>query len=417
MQQETYYEDEIDLRELITTLLQGWKVILALTLIAAFVTFVLSQWVLPKQFQATAYVFIAEPKLHFAETGEISIRSNLPDMKSVVELAKSPALLKKVMDSPQVTALGDIERKSLEGMVEVNSIGEGQLRLQVTDTDPERAALLANIWAEAVTKKINSLYGLDAITQELDTQVSQVEADYIQAQEALEKELAKNQVAILQTQLDHAKEDLSCTLSRSSASERILEDIHILEENLANKTNPTLSLGDALALITLQQRTSASQICASETQNPQLQITNASLEISLADALNTLAQMRNSLQIQASLLEKEQTRQEAEITTLQRDLENAKYQLEKHEQTRDQLKDLYTALLQQKNQTTTTLLTSGNVATLSSPAMVPAKKSAPKSLLNTAFASIFGFTLGIFFVFARSWWLANKEGEKGLYDN
>ena len=413
MQQEPYYDDEIDLREIIQTLISGWKVILTLSLVAAVAAFGISKWVLPEVFQAASYVIITEPMVQFAEASEITINTNLPDINSVTELATGQALLEKVTTTPKIAVLWDAEKDSIKEMVEVTGVGNDRLRLQVSDTSPERAALLANIWAEEVAKQINLLYGVDAIAQTLEAQVIHAREDYAQAQAALEEAYSQSNLDNLEAQLGNTKSDLSCLLARQSAATRILEDLQVLEESIQTQTTGnSLSLGDALSLTTLQQRASASQICASETQSPQLQIGNdALIGIPLSDTFKTISQMRVALQMQGSFLKGEQARLEAEIPSLQRDLAEAAYQLDQRRQARDQAQELFTALEQQQGRITTILNTSGKVATVSAPAVIPDEKSSPKTMINSVLAGSLGLMLGIFWVFAAGWW-QNNEADK-----
>ena len=62
MQQEPYYDDEIDLREIIQTLLKGWKVILLLTLLAGAIAFGISKLETPV-YEASATVSIDQMAL------------------------------------------------------------------------------------------------------------------------------------------------------------------------------------------------------------------------------------------------------------------------------------------------------------------------------------------------------------------
>ena len=412
-EEQRYYDDEIDLRELVLTLWQGRWVIITLTLVAALTAFTISKWVLPEKYEAMAYVSITEPMLQFAETSDISINSSMPDMASVTELAANQALLEKVTASPEVVHLWDAEKDTLQNMVTAATVGKDQLRLDISDTSPERAALLANIWAEQVAEQINLLYGVDAVAQTLGSQVSQAKEDYAQTQSALEEELSQNKLDALNAQLGRIKGDLSCVLARGSAATRILEDLQVLEESLQKTGGTSLSLGDALSLTTLQQRASSSQICASGTQSPQLQIGNETLVgISLSDALETISQLRDALQIQQPLLAGEQARLEAEIPSLKSDFAKAEYQLEQRTRARYQSQELYTALLEQQSRIATILITSGKVAAVSAPAVVPDENSSPKTLMNTALAGILGLMLGVFWVFVAGWWQGSDTESK-----
>jgi len=418
---QTYNDVEIDLRKVVLTLWRGRWVIIALTLVAAVAAFALSKWVLPERYQAIAHVTITKPILVFqdaVDTGGITIGASLPDLVSVVELSTTQSLLEKVTASPEIANSWDDDTESLISMVEAFIVGWDQVRLQVSDKDPVRAADLTNAWAERVAEQINMLYGVDAIAQDLDAQVVHALDKYSDAQAALEDELSKSQVVALGKHLNSTANDLTCVLSRNSAAARIIEDLQIFEQGLrAQSGNASLTLGDALALTTLQQRTSASQICASGTQNPQLQFgTDTLFDIPVAQAFTTIAQMKVALQTQQPLLGEEQARLEEEIPSLKRDLENAQYQVTQLTQARDQAQALHAALLQQQGRINIILMTSAKIATISSPAVTPEKKSSPNTVMNTALGGIMGLILGVFWIFVAGWWREGDVEQKNKKD-
>jgi len=204
---------------------------------------------------------------------------------------------------------------------------------------------------------------------------------------------------------------LSCVLSRSSAAARILEDLQVLQAGLEEQpADALLSLGDALALTTLQQRASASQICASGTQSPQLQVDgNILTGISVAGALETIARMQTALSTQQTLLQSERTRLETRIPALQEALAQAAEELDRCRQARDQAKTLYLDLKAQQAALETLRLANRDLATLSLPAMPRETPVSPKPLQNTLLAALLGGMLGVMWVFGKGWWEENKE--------
>ncbi|MDO9130900.1 MAG: Wzz/FepE/Etk N-terminal domain-containing protein, partial [Anaerolineales bacterium] len=62
------YDDEIDLRPIVLKLWKARWVILIATLAAALAAFVVSFWILPRKYQATAYVFIGQPAIEFSRS-------------------------------------------------------------------------------------------------------------------------------------------------------------------------------------------------------------------------------------------------------------------------------------------------------------------------------------------------------------
>ncbi len=402
------YADEIDLRLIFGTLWKSRRVIVIATLAVAVLTFIISYWVLPRTYESTAYVFIGAPVVDFVEAADFSgfsISPTLPDIKAVVELASAPGLLQSVLEDPSViAALGDDEivlSSLTESMTVASDLGKDQISLQITDTDPKRAALLANTWAKTVTETVNDTYGLGAIAQALDSQVSQANQDYEQAQVILTDALSTSQVNALNAQLDSRNSDLAGVLSGIIRTKRVLDDLEFFEQGLSGMLGETpLSLGDGLALTTLRQR---SLTVASETFT--IQIDSASFTgFTVSKALEATAQMRTGLQAQLTRLQSDQSFLEQEIPLLQRDLDIANDQISRVTLNRNQARGLYTTLLQQQQRVATVLKQSAKVATVSVEAVTPDKKSSPKVVMNTAVAGMFGLLMSLLGVLAVDWY-------------
>lgn len=405
-------EDEIGMRAYIQMLWKARKVILIVTLAAVIVAFVVSFWVLPRKYQATAYLLIGPPAMNFSKSTTDSgwtISPITPDIIAMVELSTAPVLLEKVLKDPAVTAAFGNEiifTSNLTSMVTAVALGTDQISLQVTDSDPQRAALLANTWAEKMTEVVNATYGLGALKQTLDSQVLQSQNDYNQAEVTLEDALSKSQVSALSAKLESMKGELDTALASIVLANRVLDDLQFFEQGLSGQPNKTpLSLGDGLALTTLRQR-SLTVGSASYT----IQIDSASFTgFTVSMALEATTQMRAGLQAQLTRLQNDQIRLEQDIPLLKRDLTNAGAQLAKFTLNRDQSQDLYAALLQQQRQVTTVLAQSTQVAIVSVEALPPDKKSSPKTMTITAVAGMLGLMLSVFGTLAVNWWRNNGD--------
>ena len=409
------FDDAIDLRAILLTLWKARRVILIATLAVAIPAFVVSFWILPRTYQATAYVFIGQPVVEFSKSATdsgLTISPTLPDLKAVVKLSVAPGLLENVLkDAAVAAAIGDeeITISDMTGMLTAIDVGKDQLSLQVTDTDPQRAALLANTWAEKVTAVVNATYGMGAMAQALDSQVLQSQQGYEQAQAALEEAVSKSQVNALSAQLGSKNSDLGSVLGSIVRTQKVLDDLQFFEQGLSGLSDETpLSLGDGLALTTLRQR---SLTVASESFT--VQIDSASFAgFTVSKALEATTQMRAGLQTQLTRLQSDQSRLEQEIPQLGRDLENATAQLTLFTKKRDRSQDLYTDLLQTQQLVTTVLAQSSKVASVSVQAVPPDKKSSPKVVMNTALAGILGLMLAVFWAFLQNWWRNNGHGSE-----
>lgn len=412
------YDDEIDLRAIFQLLWKARRVIFFVPLGAALVAFAVSFWFIPHKYQAATYVFIGNPVVDFAQATGLTISPTPPDLRAVVQLAVAPGLVESVARDPVVVAAIGDEEIILAKMMAASDVGKDQLRLQVTDTDPQRAALLANAWAEKVTAVVNVTYGVGAIAQTLDSQVLQSQQDYEQAQAALEEALSKSRVDALGAQLQRAQIELKCGLESNSHTTRVLEDLQVFEQGLSGlSTESPLSLGDGLALLTLRQRSLASQPCQLENQAQSSNAPDLTVEIdstsfagfTVSKALGTTAQMRAALQTQLTRSQSDQSRLEQEIPQLQGDLENAQAQLAQFTLRRDRSQELYAALLQQQQRIATVLAQSAKVAAMSVEA-VPPDEALPRGVLvNTAVAGALGLVLSVFGALGVEWWRNEVE--------
>jgi uncharacterized protein involved in exopolysaccharide biosynthesis len=409
-----YYDDEIDLRELALALWRERWLILAVTLIAALAAFIVSAWILPKKYQAAAYVTVRAPIMGFANDQGLVTTPVLPDLTALKELATTPGLLAGVVADPALVPAGGaapLSAGDLNSMAQVSVVGKDQLRLQVTDTDPQRAAQLANLWAKQAAVKINTTYGVTAVVQSLDGQLTSSRQAYNQAQAALEKELSSSQVDALEAQLQDEKDNLSCLLAENSARTRVLADLGVLGQRLeALPGDSALSVGDALALTTLQQRALASQTCAADVPNLQLQLSSSAFSgLTAADALGSIAQIQAALNSQQSALLVRQNDLQQSISLLESQLEAAQNRLAQFKSQRDQAQSLYEALAQQQKQLGAVRSEGNQLATLSIEAVPPEKKASPKVLINTALAGLFGLVLAVLWVFVVGWWRSDGK--------
>ncbi len=427
-------EDEIDLREILHTLWKARLVILILTLAAAIAAFAVNSWLLPHQYRSSAFVFIGSPAITTSsKSASFSISPTLPDLKAVVQLATAPSLLEGVIKDPAAVKAIQNETIVITEMASAIDVGKDQLRLTITDTDPERAALLANLWAEKIAATINTTYGVDALATNLDTQIIQARQDYEQAQENLSKALSTSPMDALSAQLERNQMDLKCILNNRSVTGQVLIDMQVLESGWKKMPGDSkLPLGDGLALTTLRQRALASQPCRFIEMDSRVLFTNNTSvmpaqndapsmtvqlesgsfsDVSASEALATAALMRETLQVQLKYMEDEETRIEQEIPLLQSDLANAQAQLNHYTTHRDLSYSLYATLLEEQQQIATVLSQSAKVATISVKAMPSKNASSPNIPMNTAVFGALGFIIASLAALAvEAWKAGGKSG-------
>ena len=401
------FDDEIDLRNIIKTIWKARKAILIITLTVTVVAFTISKWVLPKQYKATAFVIITEPVFQYNQS-QIDpgpeIVQQTPDVADLMNLIVSPAFLKNILNDQAVETSfegEEISPNSLGSMLDVNRITNRQLSLRVTDSQAQRAVLLANTWAEKVTELINSIYGLNGMEKTLQTQVLIYQEEYEQTQASLEEALSKSQVSILESELNNNILDMDHVLADISNAKRVLDDLLFFEQGLSdNPGESLLSLGDALALTNLRQ-----QALLAKSGDLSLQIDSISFtEFTVLKALEATSQMRTGLQDQLLRLQSEQERLMEEIPQLKSELENALSEIRQFNLQNDQAYQKYTSLLNRQDQITTELIVNPQIGQILQEAITPDGFEMPKVYLNTFLAGILGLILGVIWALIIDWW-------------
>jgi len=406
------FEDEIDIRALLRRLWKARKTILITTLAATFVIFIVSFWILPKQYQGTAYVLVNQPLISYSQSptdSGVIISPSLPDIKSLAGVATNPQLFMNVLNDPVIKTnfKADVSYlETLENNASAEAIGSEQLRLNIIGGDPDLVVQLVNVWAEKVTVFVNDTYGLGAIMKELLPQVKQSKGDYEKAQTDLEKALAISQVDALSAKLDSLKSDLGNVLGNSLTTKRVLNDLLFFDQGLANLSGDApLSLGDGLALTTLRQRSLTVQ---SGLFTVQLD-SSSFADFTISQAREAITQMRVGLESQQVRLQSDQSDLEQEIPQVEKDLENANKIIRDFKRESDQSYKIFSDLQLKQKEISTVLGINFQLAKVSLHSVDVTKEVSPRTLLNTIIAGFLGFILAISWILFKDW---IKGGEK-----
>jgi succinoglycan biosynthesis transport protein ExoP len=141
------YPEEISLRELIETLIRGWKLIVAITLLAVLISAVVSFFVIKPTYEASVTLMAsAAAKVEAPRTGNgISGFWTLwrtlptPTLDTYREQVKNPVVLQNTLDD---LGLGPdrLTRRALSSKVSVEIVNNTNLiRIKVRDGDPKLA--------------------------------------------------------------------------------------------------------------------------------------------------------------------------------------------------------------------------------------------------------------------------------------
>ncbi len=215
-------EDEIDLRQYVLVLVAWWREIVLIALLTAVIaaTFVLlSRFVLPPVYEASATVAIArtQSNINFDERFQTSQAQGdaTANLRVIDYAARRSALVGLVASGNVALAvidqLGDQldeeERDPAQLLEQVNAalgktVGSGNnissdlILITVGAASPEKAAAIANAWAENYVALINKLYGEvpAELVASVEVEMAQSQTTYEQTQRELEAFIAQNDI-------------------------------------------------------------------------------------------------------------------------------------------------------------------------------------------------------------------------------
>jgi uncharacterized protein involved in exopolysaccharide biosynthesis len=404
-------EEEIDLRAYILVLLKYWKWILGITVAAAAVALAVS-FLLPPTYEATALVAVQAPQpvVNLDSRLQVLVLSQPPQpaSRAYLELAEGDGVLEDLFSrlSPRPAEIQTL--RDLRGMVKARAgTDPGVVRLTVRARDPQEAARIANLWAEAFVAHANRVYGaseeeLRQLEGQMEGQLAQAEAELEAAERALIEFQARNPAGLLEAQLDSLRQKQRDYLGAQRAIADILQDIRALQERLARQPEDRpASAADALVVLWLRIHA----LTAPTFPSIQLQAGSASpFGPSVREVRALLSDMARDLEAKSAEIGPRLKELEPQILQLQKQLQEIYTEQDRLTRRRDLAKETYTALARKVQETRLAVQGAQRTARLSSRASAPEEPASPRKLLNTAVAGTLGLMFSTMGAFAAEWW-------------
>lgn len=216
-------DDEIDLRQYLDVVIRWWREIVLITagvaLLAALAILAL-RLVLPPSYTATAGVAIARTVSNVSFDERFQTTSDELGTDTASASARRSALMGLVATGgianeviAEVGALLSEEERDPSYLIEQIEAVPGPVTGARTDSDlirilatadsPEKAAAIANAWANAYVRQVNTVYGQvpNAVLNSIQAELAVAEQAYLEAQSQLEAFLAENQLKDLNSLL------------------------------------------------------------------------------------------------------------------------------------------------------------------------------------------------------------------------
>ena len=407
-------EDEIDLRKYINVLLRHWRVIVSITLIAVFVAGLVS-FLLPRTYEANAAVFItkARSEIIFEPKYKTFLEEDIASQrKALIALVKSSTVATQVIEQ-----LGDKlkpeERKQGNMLDKVQVREQGDLiEISVKSTDPQKATIIANAWAESYESYINGLYsGILQLPTELQVQADAARKEYEEKQKAWEDFVSSNRVDELSRQI--ADKELLCVLKS------------FREQIEAGSSSSASAAANSLALILLQTQAFASKPTELQVELPVEVFTGQPVE--LQTSLDQLSGLNVSLDDMDALISTLEVRSGGtrgqSISELRQGILQLRGELEQESAKKRDLKksrdiawETSTTLDRKAAEVRVATLAQDGVVRVAVVAVVPESPVAPRRAMNIGIALILGLVVGVFGAFGVEYFQKTggnqKEGRK-----
>jgi polysaccharide biosynthesis transport protein len=232
------YEDEIDLRPYLLTLLENWRLIAVFTIMAVLIALVVDRRSTPI-YQASALVQVIEaPSTKAVDMGVLQTSERIA--RTYVETMTTHQVLERVIENLNLA----IDTTALKNSITTQSLRDTQLiRVQVEHTDPVTAALIAN-----------------ALVGEFAEQNREEQAMRF----AASKLNLENQLAQLEVQMDETRLALqSVDTSSNGSAER-----DRLEDSLAQQTQTYTSLLQSYEQVRMAEAQTTSTVVLKEQAIP-----------------------------------------------------------------------------------------------------------------------------------------------------
>ncbi|MGM0842305.1 MAG: YveK family protein [Bacillota bacterium] len=154
-------EETISLRELMDTLKKRMQLIIFITLTAILVSGGVSYFLLTPVYQSSTQLLVNQAKSDQPVLNQGEIQANLQLMKTYNVIIKSPTILEKVITDLNL----DMTSSQLNEKITVGSESDSQvINLSVQDTDPEKAAEIANKTASVFQNEIPNIMNVDNVS-------------------------------------------------------------------------------------------------------------------------------------------------------------------------------------------------------------------------------------------------------------
>lgn len=399
--------EEIDLRDIFKTL-NKWKYcIVAIMLIAMFLSGIISFYLLEPVYEASTVVSVCQARFK-QESSSNNIADTVNELGEIPYMSasgyeqqvKSPNVIGEVIKKLQLP----YSRGLLKSLINTEQLPNTNLIvIKVSNSNPELAANIANTLREEFILHINEI-NKRKMVQSLgimeEEWLQKEEVDLDAASEKLKvHKLQSRSAEFLNDQLNKKREDLinyQSWLTKADIERAGLQEgIKQLQEIIAStpRTLTTTSTAEGIIYADLQGLDIKDGMVSSEQINVNY--------TSIIEVYNSKTTVLAELNMQINKTEREIVRQEKEIRDLETELiknQIVEKKLQTEVSRREGVVTLLSAKIAELKMAESINLADNNIITVSE-AMIPEAPVKPNKSLNLSIAAVLGLMLGTFGIF------------------
>ncbi|MDO0824304.1 YveK family protein [Desulfosporosinus nitroreducens] len=159
-------EEEIELRQYWDVLRKRWMIVVALPLIAALTSGVISFFVIKPVYQASTTLIVGKKALEPGQDAAKNLENSV--LQANQQLAKTYAMIaqSRTVEQNVIKDLNlSLTVEGLDSMISINPVKTTEiLEIQVTNTNSELAASIANTMAQEFTKAVIEIKKVDSVS-------------------------------------------------------------------------------------------------------------------------------------------------------------------------------------------------------------------------------------------------------------
>lgn len=420
-----YDYEEISLRELIETLIKGWKLIAIITAICVLAAGILSFFIIDPTYEAKSVLmasFATDKLVNISKNGDsvegiLNTISTYPvlTIQTYKEQIKSPKILQQVIEDLNLSEK-EITRVGLRDMIALEAIKDTNLiEIKVSSSDPELAANIANAMSTRFTEFVTDLSKQQAsksskfLKAQIESEKSKLdeaslELKRIMAQPRGVDELASEQAA----KLELLSEYKVGVVEKEVALNKLKAGLAAAEEELKNTpqilvTNKSVSEDQLLGRIVSEKNNmSAAEASSITMKNEEINSVYLNLSSQVSNYKMDISEATKELELMKSKIDQTQK----EIEKIQSELAEKRHELNLVQRNVDIAQGTYDAFLKKYEEIRVAETTEMGESTINivSPALVPIKPVGPRKMLNVAVAGVLGIMLGVFIAFFKEYW-------------